>query len=514
MTGTQNKTGIRSRLAGMDWLTPSVLILSVTLMEAFWVFPWLVWLTKLPRLEWPKPPLSLLSLVIVLGISFVGTRYLLNRDWPLKRVRLCIIAGAVIVIFTVVRFEFGPELSLLNGEWFSYAARLMLGSFSRIEPLVVALLIAVLLWWRGISLGRSSLNADDIYRYFVIGIIALVLVILANASTRTLGAGFQFDYTSLWVHLAGFFFFGLLAMAISNLDSIQQKMTAEGKSPALNRRWLTILVTVIGGIVTIGIIIASTVSADVVTFFSRVMNAFSDIFFRILGYIFLPFGYLVEWLYQVGMRIINFFRGQNPEPFKIEGLGEMMEKPEEAITTGLPPEVLMVLKWLFFILIAAGLIYLLSRAVFRYTSFREKGDVDEVHESLWSWDLFKADLNLLLNRLRRMAPSGKPQAEPVPLPAWYSDSFTEMLTIRQIYECLLWETSRISLPRRHYETPGEYARRLGHNVPESRELLDEITGIYVEARYGEKETRSAILAHANSLWQSLRRLLRRPETDR
>ncbi len=492
-------------------MTTGAFIASVTLMHVFWMFPWLVWLAKLPDLNWIKPPLSLLSLAVILGVSFVSARFFINRKWPIGWVRLSIIACGIITVLIIIRAEYGAGHSLLSGEWFKYVATLMLSSFTHIIPMIVALALSFLVWWRGISLGRSRLDETDIYRYFLFGIAALVLVILVSGVT--LGTRFLFNVTSVWLHLAGFFFFGLLAMALANLRSIQQKMAFDGISPTLNRRWLSVLLVVIGGLVTSGIAAASVVSLDFVNFLTGALNTASDFLFRIISYIYLPIGYLIEWLYNVGMNLVRFFQGENPEPMRGNEFGEMLGRPEQVISQGLPPELVMALKWLFFALVAALIIFLLSKAVFRYAWSKERDELDETHESLWSWDLFKSDLQILLDRMRGLVPSRKQADAAGVLPEWYLDSFQGTLSIRQIYECLLWETARVNMPRRQYETPNEYARRLYRSLPESRELLGEITGIYDDTRYGERETENTLLIHANNLWKSLRNLLRGPENE-
>ncbi|MFC1900761.1 DUF4129 domain-containing protein [Chloroflexota bacterium] len=500
---------LRSRLAGYNWITGAPFTLSVTLMEIFWVFPWLLWFSQLPAFQWVKPPLSLFSLFLALGVSFVSSRYFINREWSLARVRLSIISVAVLTVFLIIRLEYGNHLGVLNGEWFNYIAFRLLNSFSHVEPIVLAIIFSSLLWWRGIRLGRSTLYANDIYRNFIIGVIALVILILVSGATSW--TNFQFDMTSVWVHLTGFFFFGLLAMALANLKSIQERISAETLSPAMHRRWLSVLLVVIGGMVTTGIAIASAVSADFSYFLTGALDKASDFFIKVAYYIYLPIGYVIEWLYQMGLKIVNFFAGADPEPFEIDEIANVAEQAETVVGQGLPPEVILVLKWVFFALVAILIIYLLSKAVFRFMSYGKKGEIDEVHESLMTWDLFKSDLQLMLEKLRGLAQSRKSHERVVVLPDWYSDDFQDMLSMRQIYEVLLWETSRRNLGRYEYETPIEYAGRLNKKVPDGQEILDELTDLYIEARYGEHEFRTGILEYANFKWKSLRKLLRGPE---
>ena len=502
---------LRSRLAGINWITGVPFTLSVTLMEVLWAFPWLAWISQLPSFRWSKTPLSLISFILILGISFVLSKQLINRDWSLGKVRLTITGAGILTILIVLRFEFSAGTGLFSWEWFGYIGRLLLDSFSHFEPLILAIVLAALLWWRGIRLGRSSLDADDIYRNFFIGVAALiVLILIAGASTWTT---YQFDTSSIWPFLAGFFFFGLLAMALSNLKSIQEKIAAESVSPAMHRRWLTVLLVIIGGMVTIGIAIASSFSTSFSYFLTGLLGKASYFFTLLAHYIYIPFGYIIEWLYQLGLKIVAFFAGQNPEPFEVDEIENIAEQAENTVSQGLPPEVILVLKWVFFALVAIAIIYFLSKAVFRFAAYRGKEDIDEVHESLLSWDLFKSDLRLMLDKLRGLAPSRKAMRLSLVLPDWYRDDYQNILSIRQIYEVLQWETARRNLGRYDYETPIEYARRLNKKVPEGSEIVDEITDLYVDARYGEHEIKTGILEYANFKWKALRRLLRGPENN-
>ena len=99
-------------------------------MEVFWVYPWLVWLGKWQKLVWNRPPLSLASLVFLIGIAFFTTRYFRSRQWPVRWVRLSIIASGLLAAFLVLRFEYGAGFSLLSGQWFIHTAEIILDSFS------------------------------------------------------------------------------------------------------------------------------------------------------------------------------------------------------------------------------------------------------------------------------------------------------------------------------------------------------------------------------------------------
>jgi hypothetical protein len=501
---------LKSRLAASGWVTGFFLPLSGILMEVFWVIPWLTWMASIPTPSWPKPPLSLLSLVMLLGVSSFSTRFFLTRKRPGCWTRFGIFGCTGIAVALMIRAEYTGGLGLLNGAWFGYIGMRYLKSFSHFDQLIAATVVSFLLCWRGIRLGSSELSTTEVYRRFLFGIVALVVAILVSGAT--LGAGYLFSTTSVWGQIAGFFFFGLLALALANLETAQQKMSAEGNSPALTRRWLSILIVAIGGLVTAGIGIASLISRDFVNALTAALGSVSDFLFRILSYIFVSFGFLFEWVFRIGASIVALFAGEAPKPFGVDGTGEIRGNPETPTFEGLPPRMVETLKWLLLALIAAVLLYVLGRTIFRHIPSKETNNIDETHESLWSWDLFKSDLGRLFGKLRKRFDFTR-QGQPGHLrpPDWILSDFSGQLTVRQIYRCLLWEASRMNLARRDCETPNEYARRLAGSVPDGRKLIEEITGLYVGKRYGGLDALAGGLERANEMWRSLRTLLHEPE---
>ncbi|MFH1016173.1 MAG: hypothetical protein V1771_04160, partial [Chloroflexota bacterium] len=198
------------RLANLRWVAVIIFPLMVALMEAFWVYPWFLWLGKLPAFITPRPLLSLASVIFLLSISLFVSRFFLSRRWRLGWVRLGIVASGLVTILAIVRTEYDTGAKLLSGEWFVYTARIFLDSFTHPDTLVFAPIVGVYLWWRGITWGRSNLHFEDIYRSFLAGIIALILFIFVWQ------ASYPEEPTSMvWLHVAGFFFFSLTALAMS-----------------------------------------------------------------------------------------------------------------------------------------------------------------------------------------------------------------------------------------------------------------------------------------------------------
>jgi len=485
-------------------------------MEVCWVYPWLAWAGEWQELGWQRPPLTLASLIIILGVSFFITRFFLSLRWPLRRIQLSVISCGLVVILAVLRVEYGAGFGLLSGQWFAHTAQIFLDNFFHPHPMGLALVAAVYLWWRGISLGRSPLYFRSVYRPFLFGFSALVILIIVWGAS--LGAGSLKSLTStVGLHVAGFFFFGLTALALGNLQTIRRRMQREEHeeiAPISSRRWLPLLLGMVGSIVLVGIGIVSILSSEFVALLARLLNLTFNLLLQGLHYLFIPLDYLADGLVYLVQLIINLLRRVQPlQPFERSDFFEIEGLPESAATQALSAEAILAIKWGVFALVAIVVIFLLARAVFRYRAFRAEAEIEEIHESLWSWSGFKADLRLFFSMIwQRFERKRKKLVPESPVPSWYTEDVQGMLDIRQIYRRLLWEASCARLARQRHETPYEYARRLGQAVPASSEPLSELTNLYIDVRYGNREAEYKQVDYANSLWKVLQRLLGRHES--
>jgi hypothetical protein len=503
------------RLANLNWVAGVLTPLVVILMEAFWVYPWFVWAGKWQALDWQRPLLSLISVVLLIGVSFILTRFFLSQRWRLRWIQLAIVACGLVTIFLVVWVEYGAGFRLLNGPWFAQIGQSFLNSFSHPQPLAVSLVAGVYLWWRGIKWGRSPYRFNSIYRSFVIGLTALVLLVLVWGAS--LGVVSENLLATAGIYIAGFFFFGLVALALGNLQAIHQEMLKRGETaPVFNHRWLSILLGVIGGIVIVGIAIISLLSSGLIALLAQLLNRAADWLFRILHYLVVYLSYVAGALGVVLFYAFKFIlnlltHGQPPQPLEPSDFPDMSKLQEEAALKGLPPGAILAMKWLFFAVIAAAVVFLLVKAVFRYWPSKTKGEIEEVNESLWSWDAFKADLRLFFSMIwQKFRPRRKPLGQTAPVPISYADTvISGRLDIREIYRHLLWEAACSGIARGRHETAYEYAERLGQAVPECHEQLAELTGLYIDVRYGEFKPPRGRVNRANNLWKVLQGLLRR-----
>ena len=500
---------IISRFKKVNWIADILTPLAVMLMEVFWLYPWLVFIGKSPALTVQKTPLSMLSLIFLLGLSYIATKYFMRRKWPLPWIQTSIIACGLVVIFLVMRIEYSAGFKLFSGQWFASYGQVLLNIFTAIHPFGFALIAGFYLYWRGINLSRSPLYFENIYTSFLIELTTLVfLVIMWGFSFKNeTGQNLTMD---IGIYIAGFFFFGLVALALSNLRVIQERMKTKGElSKNFGRRWLTIILSVIGGIVLLGIGFASIFSTQFIAAVGRFLNLISNAYGNLVYYLFLAIGFLVEWIYYAGEWIINLLtHGKPPKPPQPVDLGNP-NNSQNVKNLNISPQLILILKWTLLALVLLVVIFLITRAIRRRHRTLTEEDLDEEHESLWSWGGFKSDIILFFKMLfQRFKRKAKPVTADVALNWQPEEDIKRRLSVREIYQHLCWQGARIKIPREDYETPSEYALRLGQAVPDSIEPLQEITSLYLDVRYGEHQIEDKKTDDANTIWEKLLNLLK------
>lgn len=507
---------IVQRLAGLNWIAVVLSPLAVLFMEVFWLYPCFVWVAQWPALTLQKPPLSPVSIFILLITSFSITRFVTNRGWTLRRLQLTTISCGLVIAFLIVRAEYGAGFALLDGQWFGHISQVLLHSLTPPHPLPIALIATVYLWWRGTSLGRSALHTSDIYLSFILGIIALVLLIIVWSVTW--GAESLVELSSTLVpNVAAFFFAGLAALALTNLLATQRRMPPEETLRVFNRRWLPILFSIVGSIVLVGMGIASIFSAEFLVLLTRLFNAVGDLLRTVMEYLLIPLGYVAEGAIWLVQQMAGQSGGGSPAGSG-GGSGAFIQREIGETGTGLTLSegAVLAIKWTLFAIVVIAVIFLFARLITRYRSSRERPDVDEFHESLWSWGGFRADLRLFLSTfVQRLKRKKKRPGKGSPVPRWYTkDEVEGTLGIREIYQRLLWMASYFGVARRRHETPYEYIPRLVQAIPAATEQLGELTSMYIDVRYGDIEAEERQVDYANRLWRALKELLHRPDGDR
>lgn len=482
--------------------------LAVMLMEVFWVYPWLIWSRELEVFPWDHVPLNILSLLVLIISSYAITRFIPSTTRLLKWTKLALV---LFIIGFIIHLEYTPGMIPFSGEWLKHMSQLVFDSFTTLHPVIPAITASVYLCWRGMSIASSSTFSNDISRSFLFGLIGIILLIIIWAA----GLGAESSLISLaGLYIGGFFFFGLLALALGNFLNVRQKLLREQSAPLSSRRWLTILFSVIGGMLLVGLGIASLFSPE---FIEQATSTFGDIVYRLnyaLEYLVVPIGYVFEVVWYILTFIFNLLRSKETfEDFHFPGLDEIEGFEEAAPAATSDFDYMIIAKWVVFALLVALVFYLFYRAAKKFQSKYSDSGVEEYSESLWSWFGFTADIRMFFSRLfeswfgsrirrlrSRVTTFGRAETE-------YPDD----MDIREIYRHILEETGSAGFKHHSYETPYEYAGRLDATVPGIDEQVDDITELYVNVRYGESRLKEWETEHANVLFRLLRRVLRKPE---
>jgi hypothetical protein len=490
-----------------DWLAAIIYPLAVVLMEAFWIYPWLSWVGSWPMWEDPRPALSLASVIILLAVALLLTRRIVRRDWPMQLVRAAVICGGLVVIFLVIRIEYGDGYGVFDMGWFGYTGKLLGNIGHQPSSLVPALPVALYLWWRGIRLGQTTSYFRDIYRTFILGLTALIVLIiiwqLSAGSERFTAPGAGMGW-----NVIAFFFFGLMAIAISHLYMMRSKMPKEEAASMSVRRWLPIMLGVIAGMVLVVFGIASLFSEQ---FFETVGHGAGTVFDalgKVFHYILIPLNYVFEAIFWVLRLILNALRNTPTPPS--EQSGNVSQQPfPEVVPRELSPTMMLIIKWVIIALIIAAVIFILGRAISRLSHRREEEDIEEINESLGGWRNFRDDLKQFFGMMgQRFRRKGAPASRRT-----LSGDDDSRLDVREIYRHLQWEAARSGIARRRPETAQEYSRRLARQVPEGGENLAGLTDLYSDIRYGEKKPSEEKVDNANVIWRAVRGILRKTRGD-
>jgi len=331
---------------------------------------------------------------------------------------------------------------------------------------------AVLLWWRGGTLGSSEEPTESLNRSFKFGMVLMAIAVLVDvnseAALHTFGA--------LFVFFAG----SLAGLGVARLGR-----GAGGERGAMI--WLRVVAGTVAGVLAVGAgfsLIRREFLEAVRAPVSEVLGWMGTALFYV---IILPIAWVINGL--VGL-VLGLFSGDGPAREVIptgESFGEQFLQREAGPTPGY----VIALEWVLLAVVIVVALYIITRALRRRGRTRPE-QVEGVRESVLGesdpmLDAANMLIGLLPSALRRrrgghriVLPSGPPGV---------------VEAMRSYYRLLLHAGGQGG-ERPSSTTPAEYRARLAQQVPE--DLASKSTEAFNAAFYGGHEPASEELAQVRA----------------
>jgi hypothetical protein len=356
--------------------------------------------------------------------------------------------------------------------------------------------LSVYFCWRGLALARRIIEPGAVLNRLRIGVGVFVLVIVVRA-----GAGDQFyGELPLLFLLPCFVALALIAHALAKAIFVRQvHPVGLLGNIAVQEGAVLMVVGTIGAVLLLLALLFGTFASP--AFLVQVHLALA------------PVGIVYNWLVTILAQFTVILL--TPVFWLISLLPVRQQLPLRPLTSPVapgvskqttPPEALLIAATVFKVvlplLVIVGLAFLAWRLLRRRRVVLRRRDQD-LHESVWSWRLFRGQLLGLLRALWLRFFGRKKQAEEVQPVAAEITGEPAARTVREVYRALLrWAAGR-GYPRAKDETPYEFQQRLQEKLPQSMPQLGSITDAYALVRYGESVPDEREVAQVQREWQAL-----------
>ncbi len=451
-----------------NWIDDGVLPYALAAMRAVWL-----WLgLKLWAHLFLPPRSELVPLPIMFGLLALSTFFTQLAIFRLRDARgtWLVVGGGVFAAVLTLYVSFGAS------------------PFQDFGALFITIVLIAWCWRWGILAGREPIRYDTYARNFLYGVIAIALVVFGALLAHTLAPA------ELIFPILAFFALGLGILALASLRDAQQYERATfGQSFRLNRFWLGTVALVVFALVLIGFIVGGFF---VPAWAARVVDAFVFVWRAVTG-VLLIVVYIVALVFfgilDVLGRVIHLTPNQG-EPMQIPEPPRLDEifKNQDAATSTLPPELVLLAQILAVVLLALALAIIFAIAFRRWREYATE-DADETRESVFSFDLLQAQLRNLFR--------GKTQAQNATAPFAEIRGDDARAQIRRVYQELLAWAAQRGVTRSAGQTPREFERALAAQFETRAEQLALITDEYVNARYSSEPIRAQNAERVLRAWQ-------------
>ncbi len=449
------------------------------------------------------------ALLVILLAAYGLARWLAahptRKRWPSILIGLGWSLSLAFAWYLRFYAPFGP---LWQGAWLgALFADLQAGNHQFAGVIGLVLLISYL-WWRGLLLGRATIEVEQVSRTFKLGAAAVVVtLVFLGTIPPAVRSGLE---SNLGFTLPAFLFVGLAALSLARLAEIRRGRRTGGDSqsnPA--RSWVMALLALSGGLVLLTLVIEQFFSYNTWLALIKALQPVWDGMGTVLGWLALGLAYLLYWIFNPLVQWVRELLSSQQNSNSSHPIGPPPPSlPKNGSGNGVPIEWQTIGQW---VLIGVGIIVLLLilwRAFRVFASWRRPDAEEEERENLGTTRVLGEQLRSLLAalaaRFQRRPSDEAPSAAPAPAN-----------NVRALYRRMLRQAQAQGQGRHAPETPAEFAQRLrpllveepaalppfvehlpvqspappeGAKLPAaSQQELASLTAAYEQARYGDQE---------------------------
>jgi len=402
---------------------------------------------------------------------------------------------------------------LLDPAWLLAFANDLLALNSNFYQALALVSLVIYCCWRGIRLAQITIEPGFVFRRTWAGLLVLLTAILLRAGLASNNR--SADDLVLVLLLPIFLSLALFTHALARIAFIRREhpFGLEGSVTTQERATLS----VIAGVGLVLLVLTLLGSALLTPAFFASLHPLWSLIGAAYDLLVRAFSQLVVWILTPVYSLVNWgfshLSLSAPHINAVTGVRPLTNRllPPNAGSPGVLQAAKILLP-LLILLLPVLLIYLALRRRRRLRrGFPLKGG--DLHESVWSWQLFLSQLQAfwrgLLQRLFPPHASPDPeQAMPIP-----DEQTPGMYSIRQIYRALLHKAASRGYRRKRDETPHEFQERVLAHEPQSKPQLGHLTEAYVLTRYGGIALAEPELEVARRRWQELEESWEKPRSE-
>lgn len=414
----------------------------------------------------------------------------------------------IVALFTIWLSIYMPTAFVLDPRWLLTMLSDILSLNVHAYHTIIIIALCAYFCWRGIRLSGREYEPSQIFATMRLGIGIILAVIVIRAASASGGVVLPNEVTLLLL-IPIFLFLSLSAHALARINFVRHAHQLDTETSInAQERSVLFVISLLGVVLLVASWIADTVGNPALlaqtlqlfqwvgVVYSWLVNAFTVLAIIVTA----PLFWLLTW-YE------SLFPPHLPPVSSNSSKNGRTGLTNPAHLSVLPSFVIPLAKVLIIILLLLGAFLLLRWALRkrRRTRIKSRKRVTEIHESVWSWRLFLAQLRgLLLALWRRFFP---PRATVAEEQAVLDDrkSAPNVRTVREMYRALLKRASGRGYSRLRIETPYEFQQRLDGRTPLASPHIAPITDMYTAIRYGDIVPDEAEVGRIRQEWGELER---------